>query len=219
MVDRYVPALADFQLNAAETAVIEKALQTEKPWDWISDDGNERLAMKNAKDKILSYHLQRHGGTCCYCRLNLNGVGPFMTDREHILPKGKPAYRPFSYAMWNLAAACKRCNMQFKRRGDAFVVNPDDPARFQDGANYRFIHPNFDAYSEHLTRISAQVDTRNLVMFIRATGSEKANYTHEFFALHELQVETFDLAQGATINPPETEGGDAVRALAKHFNQ
>lgn len=219
MVDRYLPALDDFQLSVEEAAAVGKALETEKPWDWKSEDQNELQALKSAKDKILAYHLARHGGNCCYCRLNLNGAGPYMTDREHILPKGKPVYKPFSYAIWNLAAACKRCNMQFKRSGDGFVVDADDSTKFQDSNNYRFVHPNFDAYSEHLIRLEAQVDTKNIVVFVKTAGSEKAIYTHDFFALHELQVDSFDKAQGLEGENPETDLAAKVRRLAKQFDQ
>lgn len=219
MADRYLPALADFALDEEEANAIEKALATATPWDWVAEDGDERQALRRAKDRILAYHLQRHGGNCCYCRTNLNGAGPYMTDREHVLPKGKPVYKPFSYAMWNLAAACKRCNMQFKRRGDAFVIDTDDPTKFQNSENYRFVHPNFDAYGEHLTRVTAQVDTKNLVMFIATNGSEKAVYTREFFGLDELQVDSFDQAQGLAAENAETEIADRVRTLAKHFGQ
>ena len=219
MVDRYLPALADFTLEDDEANAVKKAQEKAKPWDWVPKDNSERLALKGARNKILSYHLQRHGGNCCYCRTNLNGAGPYMTDREHVLPKGKPLYKPFSYAMWNLAAACKRCNMQFKRSGDAFVVDANDPAKFQDSANYRFIHPNFDAYSEHLTRITAQVDTKNIVIFIKTANSEKAVYTHGFFGLDDLQVDSFDQAQGLDLKTSESDLAVQVRTLAKQFGQ
>jgi len=219
MADPYLPALEDFELNADETAAVAKALEDDKPWDWKPEDQKELQALKSAKDKVLAYHLSRHGGNCCYCRLNLNGAGPYMTDREHILPKGKPVYKPFSYSIWNLAAACKRCNMQFKRSGDDFVVDPDDSTKFQDSENYRFIHPNFDAYGKHLIRLQAQADTNNIVIFVKTPGSEKATYTHDFFALHELQVDSFDKAQGLEEENLETELAAKVRALAKEFDQ
>jgi len=219
MVDRYIPALADFALEHEEANAVENALETATPWDWVPEDDGERLALKRAKGKILAYHLERHGGNCCYCRTNLNGAGPFMTDREHVLPKGKPVYKQFSYAMWNLAAACKRCNMQFKRKGDAFVVDTNDPAKFQDSENYRFIHPNFDEYGEHLMRVTAQVDTKNIVMFIKTGGSEKAVYTHEFFGLADLQMDSFDQAQGLGVESDVSDLAAQVRTLAKKFGQ
>lgn len=219
MVDRYLPALADFALDEEEAKAVEKALEAASPWDWVPEDAGGQLALRRAKDRILAYHLQRHGGNCCYCRTNLNGAGPFMTDREHVLPKGKLVYKPFSYALWNLAAACKRCNMQFKRKGDAFVVATDNPAKFQDSETYRFIHPNFDAYGEHLMRVTAQVDTKNIVIFIRTGGSDKADYTREFFGLDELQVDSFDQAQGLVAENADTDLAVQVRTLAKQFGQ
>ncbi len=219
MADPYLPALKDFDLDDDEAAAVASALASDEPWNCKPENQDEMAALKSAKDKILAYHLSRHGGNCCYCRLNLNGAGPYMTDREHILPKGKQVYKPFSYSMWNLAAACKRCNMQFKRSGDAFVIDPDDPSKFQDSGNYRFVHPNFDAYSEHLTRLQAQVDTKNIVIFVKTPGSAKAAYTHDFFALHELQVDSFDKAQGLEGESLETELAVKVRTLAKEFKQ
>ncbi|MDT9702961.1 hypothetical protein, partial [Streptomyces sp. P17] len=59
MVDRYLPALADFELGEEEANAVEKALKTEKPWDWIPEDSSERQALRAAKDRILAYHLQR----------------------------------------------------------------------------------------------------------------------------------------------------------------
>ncbi|WP_085026204.1 HNH endonuclease [Ensifer aridi] len=219
MPDPYLPALEDFELSEDEATAIQSALASDDPWGWISENQHENDALKSAKAKILGFHLSRHGGNCCYCRVNLNGAGPYMTDREHILPKGKPVYKPLSYTMWNLAAACKRCNMQFKRSGDAFVVDPDDPSLFQDSANYRFIHPNFDAYGEHLVRFQAQVDTKDIVIFSKASGSAKATYTYDFFALHELQVDSFDRGQGRQIENLETDLAARVRELAKQFGQ
>lgn len=219
MVDRYLPALDDFALEDEEAIVVEKALRRAKPWDWVPDDEGEQLALRRAKDRILAYHLRRHGGNCCYCRTNLNGAGPYMTDREHVLPKGKPVYKPFSYAMWNLAAACKRCNMQFKRKGDAFVVDTDDPAKFQNSENYRFIHPNFDAYGEHLIRVTAQVDVKNIVKYMKVGLSDKADYTREFFGLDQLQIDSFDQAQGLVEEAADTDLALQVRTLAKQFGQ
>lgn len=219
MHDAYLPALADFCFDDDEAAAVALALASDDPWSWKSTDDDENEAIKSAKEKILAYHLSRHGGNCCYCRFNLNGAGSYMTDREHILPKGKAVYKPLSYTMWNLAAACKRCNMQFKRSGDTFVVDPDDPAQFQESANYRFVHPNFDKFSDHLMRIEAQVDTKNIVIFSQTSGSAKATYTHDFFALHELQVDTFDKGQGGDGEKIETELAIRVRELAKLYGQ
>lgn len=218
MADPYQPALGAFALAAEEAAVVTAALAAAKPWDFEPPTAAEVAALKRAKDRILAYHLERHGWTCCYCRTNLRGAGPFMTDREHILPKGKPVYKPFSYALWNLAAACKRCNMQFKKSGDAFVVDKLDPARFESSDNYLFVHPNFDRWEDHLTRLGVQVNGRTLVI-IRRKGTPKADFTHGFFNLHAFEVDSFDRAQGREIPPEESEAAALLRALADEFGQ
>jgi hypothetical protein len=218
MADPYVPSLADFAFDAAEISVIDLALASEKPWDYIPGSAAEVALLKSAKEKILNLHLQRHGWTCCYCRTNLKGAGPFMTDREHILPKGKAAYKGLSYALWNLAAACKRCNMQFKRSGDDFVINGDDAAALQVSDNYRFIHPNFDLWDDHLTRIAIQVNAKNVVKILRR-DSAKAAYTYDFFNLKDFEIDSFDAAQGLENEAEESAAVIELRKLAEAFGQ
>lgn len=219
MVDPYQPALDAFVLTEDEESVVSAALKTDKPWDWTPEDVQVAVALISVKTRILDYHLQRHSWTCCYCRTNLHGAGPFMTDREHVLPKGNALFRPYSYAIWNLAAACKRCNMQFKRGGNAFVVDGTNPATFQSSENYRFVHPNFDSWEEHLTRLSAQANMKNIVVLLRTAGSAKADYTYDFFHLHDLQIDSFDQAQGLDIHPGDSELGTIVREIASDYGQ
>jgi hypothetical protein len=195
MTDPYTPPLAGFAFDADEVAVINLALASDKPWDYVPSSEPEMAQLKSAKKKMLDLHLQRHGWTCCYCRTNLKGAGPFMTDREHVLPKGKAAYMALSYTLWNLAAACKRCNLQFKRSGDRFLSTWTDPAALQESKTYRFVHPNFDMWEEHLTRLAVQVNSKNIVTII-CKGSAKAIYAYEFFNLKELETDSFDAAQG-----------------------
>ncbi|HEX9954167.1 MAG TPA: hypothetical protein VGB48_03005 [Allosphingosinicella sp.] len=218
MPDPYLPALADFSFDAAEITVINLALNAEKPWEYVPASAVEIELLKSAKEKILNFHLERHGWTCCYCRTNLKGAGPFMTDREHILPKGKAAYKALSYTLWNLAAACKRCNLQFKRSGDGFVINGDDAAALSESSNYYFIHPNFDLWNEHLTRVAVQVNAKNIVKILRK-DSEKAAYTYDFFNLQELEVDSFDAAQGLDVRSPEAVAVMELRKLAEEFGQ
>lgn len=142
-----------------------------------------------------------------------------MTDREHILPKGKPIYKPYSFTMWNLAVACKRCNMQFKKTGDSFVVDKTDPAKFQLSDNYRFVHPNFDHWEQHLTRLAVQVNAENLVIIRRKQDCAKAAFTHEFFNLSKLEVDSFDRAQGLATHGEESTAALEFRELAAAFRQ
>lgn len=218
MNDCYTPKLADFAFEAAEQELIVLALASEKPWDYKAGNAEDDARLDEIKEKILSFHLERHGWTCCYCKTNLHGAGPFMTDREHILPKGKASYKALSYTLWNLAAACKRCNMQFKRSGDGFVINGDDPAALLASGNYRFVHPNFDLWGEHLTRVAAQVNERNIVKILRR-GTDKADYAYDFFHLQELEVDSFDAAQGLSGGTAEGVAAIEFLQIAANFGQ
>lgn len=218
MADPYLPPLSGFAFDVAEIAIIDQALASAKPWDYVPGSDAEIALLKSAKEKILGLHLQRHGWTCCYCRTNLQGAGPFMTDREHILPKGKPAYVALSYTLWNLAAACKRCNLQFKRSGDDFVIDGDDPAALQASDNYRFVHPNFDLWDKHLTRLAVQVNAKNIVKILRK-DSAKAAYSYDFFNLQDFEIDSFDAAQGLETEFKESAAVVELRKLAEAFGQ
>lgn len=218
MTDAYLPALDAFVFAAEESAVVAEAMKSASPWDFEPVTDAEKVALKSAKNKILAYHLLRHGGNCCYCRTNLNGAGPYMTDREHVLPKGRPAYKPYSFTLWNLAAACKRCNMQFKKSGDSFVVDKDDPTKFESSDNYRFVHPNFDRWNDHLKRFAVQDGEMNLVKFVRKQ-SDKAAFTHQFFDFGGLEVDTFDQAQGLAILGEDSPAAAALRDLITAYRQ
>lgn len=219
MPDPYVPALAGFALTVEEQAAVDAAMATADPWDWKPGDNATKALIKSAKAKILAYHLLRHDGNCCYCRINLHNAGPFMTDREHVLPKSHATFKPFSYTMWNLAAACKRCNLQFKGRDHTFVVNATDVATFQSSDNYLFVHPNFDRWYDHLDRVSAQANGRNLVNYSLTDGSAKAVYTYEFFDLNGLEVDTFDEGQIGESKDDGSPMAAAIRKLARDYGQ
>ncbi len=218
MNDCYTPKLVDFSFDAAESELIALALASEKPWDYKPASPEEIARLDTVKERILTFHLQRHGWTCCYCRTNLVGAGPFMTDREHILPKGKAAYKALSYQLWNLAAACKRCNMQFKRSGDGFVVDGNDPAAYLASQNYRFVHPNFDKWTDHLTRITAQVN-ETIIVKIFKSDTDKAKYTYDFFSLEELEVDSFDAAQGLAGSAVKGKAATEFLQIAADFGQ
>lgn len=210
MADGYVPTLDSFVLTDQELAIITEALQKDDPWD---HDGNQPL--KAIKDRMLQYHLQRHGDTCCYCREPLHGRGPFTTDREHILPKGK--YKSLTFDMSNLSVACKRCNMEYKKDRTDFVVDPDTIAlAYTDSGRYLFVHPNFDNWSDHLRRLAAQVDNVEIIYFQIRAASPKGIYTSDFFKLDRYAVDSMDLAQG--IERLDEEGRIILQQLANSLN-
>jgi len=218
VVDRYLPALDVFSLNEEEQAAIVEALATNDPWDW-QPGGEKQAAIAAVKAKIRDYHMQRHNSRCCYCRVNLHGAGHFMTDREHVLPKSVPEYRPLSFTMWNLGIACKRCNMQYKGNKIDFVITQDDPASLEEADSYRFIHPNFDLYAEHLLRTSAEANDTVVVKYTVTPGSEKGAYTYEYFNLRGLEVGSFDEAQGVPMSDNLGDGARDVQSLVVKFGQ
>ncbi|MGY0798894.1 HNH endonuclease [Lysobacter sp. A286] len=218
MVDKYLPTLDAFTLTDDEQELLTSALATDDPWGWNPGRAQSKL-LARVKAKIRDHHLQRHGNKCCYCRVNLHGGGPFMTDREHVLPKSIPAYRSLSYTMWNLGIACKRCNMEYKKGRTDFVVVPDDATLFAESANYRFIHPNFDLFRDHMSRLAQEVDEAVLVKYTAVPGSSKGAYTYDYFNLRGLEVNSFDQAQGLDSPDDFGEAVLEVRSLAEEFGQ
>lgn len=213
MSDPYEPKLATFVLTAAEMGAITAAMATDNPWGAENDD------IKSAKGKIREFHLARQSHTCCYCRTILQGGGPFMIDREHILPKKK--YKPYTYTLWNLSIACKRCNMEHKGEDDTFVVDKTNTAPFQTGANYRIIHPNYDHWDDHLVRLTLQVNTAVLVKYAVLASSAKGRFTYEFFELKMLETNSFDEAQGKAtpMMVAVTQFALEAMALAAEYGQ
>ncbi|KQN07116.1 hypothetical protein ASE85_18765 [Sphingobium sp. Leaf26] len=213
MTDAYLPPLSDFAFSAEEEAAIVAAMLEDSPWDKVP--AAHKDAIKSAKQRIQTYHLTRHNHQCCYCRTILHGGGYFMIDREHVLPKS--IYRPFTFAPWNLSVSCKRCNMQFKKDCVAFVIDADGAGPDDTGANYRLVHPNFDAWDHHLLRTAVQAGGNVLVKFTVLTGSAKGAYHHEYFALKELEIDTFDQAQGMEAIAGSI--ADQIRKLARQHGQ
>src|SRR3569833_1458250 len=180
MADPYTPVLSDFEFNPDETAALEAAQASADPWKFVFTDKSMMAAFNSAKAKIKSFHMQRHKDNCCYCRTNLGGNGPYLSDREHVLPKSKGQYKPYVFAMWNIGVSCKRCNMEYKRTNDDFVVNRNDSASFQVSDNYLFVHPNFDCWSDHLKRAAVQVDDLNMVI-LSSKKTAKGDFTYNYF--------------------------------------
>ncbi|WP_299846415.1 hypothetical protein [uncultured Paracoccus sp.] len=216
--DPYQPSLDTCVFTDDEEAAIANALATEKPWDW-RPGGAEEESLRSAKAKIRDCHLARHGDRCCYCRFPLHGGGHFIVDPEHVLPKSNNTYRPLAYAVWNLGISCKRCNMQYKGAKIDFVVDAVNDAAFQDSANYRLIHPNFDSYKDHISISMAMNDDTTLIKYTTHQGSEKGSYTYDYFNLREREVGTFDAAQGRDVPDELGNGAREARELAREYGQ
>lgn len=190
MDDAYIPKIRALTLTSEEESAVDAALGKVNPW------GEDNDLIKSVKAKIRKHHLERHGNTCCYCKTILHNAGHFMIDREHILPKGNVTYKSYCFAVWNLSVSCKRCNMQFKGEDDSFVVDKLDTAKFTSSSNYLFLHPNFDQWDQHLTRITHQVNAAFVVKYTLISENPKGRYTYDYFNLKHLEIDCFDAAQG-----------------------
>lgn len=206
MDDAYIPAMTTLVLTPDEESAVTAALAKAKPWD----EDNELI--KSVKTKLRTHHLARHGNTCCYCKTILHGAGYFMIDREHILPKGNVAYKPYSFTTWNLSISCKRCNMQLKGEDDSFVVDKINPASFTLGSNYQLLHPNFDQWDQHLCRDARQVNMKYVVKYTLISMSPKGQYTYDYFDLKGLETDSFDAAQGVKHAAPYSESESVAKA-------
>jgi len=218
MTDPYNPKLSDFHFTEEEQNLIRMALESEKPWDW-KPKGALGQTMKSVKRKIRDFHMERQGSRCCYCRRDLYGGGHFMIDREHILPKSLESYRALAFSMWNLSVSCKRCNMEYKKDDDSFAVDQGNPGHFEASSNYLLIHPNFDLYKEHISKISIETDDVIVVKFVKKVGSAKARYTYNYFNLSGLERQAADVAQGAMVVEEPSEAGLEVRRIAERLDQ
>jgi hypothetical protein len=167
------------------------------------------------KRKIKDYFLGQGNAPCCYCGLSMSPWHRITIDIEHVLPKGR--FPEYTFEIKNLNISCKRCNMTIKGEKVSFylgISGKDDPFKSE---LYTFLHPNFDDRRDHLRTVNFQVDEDLLIKYCVLAGSAKGEATYEFFRLSELEINTFDRAQGNTAEarlddlPPEI--AEAVRAL------
>jgi len=104
--------------------------------------------------------------------------------------------------------------MGIKRSDVSFYLgqpNEADPFRSE---LYRFIHPNSDVASHHLRLLSLQVDAKRLLKYTIVNDSGKGQHTYDYFRLKEIEVNTFDRAQGMTeVLPSDTLPPEVVTDL------
>ena len=196
MKDPYQPSIASFVISSEEQEAIEVALSHANPWDhdaWPLRPFRNKL--KSVKQKIRDFHMQRQGNNCCYCKVNIYGVGPFGVDQEHVLPKSK--FKDLSYTISNLSVSCKPCNMEMKGSRVDFLVDSDAVhMQHESSDQYLIVHPNLDRWSDFLDRKSEQTVTATLVKYKILGCQPKGKFTYDFFKLSRLEVDSFNVAQG-----------------------
>lgn len=156
----------------------------------------QRIKVDPIKWKIKSEKINRQNGFCCYCRRDIHNEFKLVLDIEHIIPKSKLKKHMFSSK--NLSVSCKRCNMKIKGEDVSFLNVPlnDLPKRIFRSKFYKIIHPNLDKYHRHLYKYVMQTGDSIMVKYFIMNGSEKGEFTRDYFKLNELERNTFNIAQG-----------------------
>lgn len=165
----------------------------------IADGGdvwnNDKLADVKRKIKTHYRNLSQIEA-CCYCRRDFRDEHNIVIDIEHVLPKSR--YSEFMFEMENLNISCKRCNMKIKGEKHDFVVDVATIRNdFKISKQYKFIHPNFDVYTDNLDHVSFTMNNSKLVKFTKK--SDKGEYTFNYFQLDKIEVNTFNAAQGIVV--------------------
>jgi hypothetical protein len=165
-------------------------------------DGWDDKDAQPLKGKIKPYLLALTSHRCCYCRLSMHEWHGLTIDIEHVLPKGAKYYPQFMFELKNLSVSCKRCNMGIKRDDVSFyIAAPGEVDPFKS-EHYTFVHPNLDVPDQHLACFSAQFNEMRLVKYYVLRQSPKGNATYEYFKLSEVEVNSFDRAQGLVTSEP-----------------
>jgi hypothetical protein len=175
--------------------------------------GHERLT--NIKRRIKQKNLVKQLNCCCYCSRELTGEFAMVIDIEHIIPKS--AVLRLMFSSKNISISCKRCNMKVKKADFSFLTQSFEtlPKRVFRSRFYRFIHPNLDNYDAHLKMYSERLGRRKRMLKYQVINqSSKGAFTYEYFQLKNLELNSFDEAQGAT---ERTEVSDPT--VAQSFDE
>ncbi len=195
-----------FVYSDDDRELIEEALKTARPWD--------SPLVKDVKDRIKNFHMAFGDELCCYCYRDLHGEFKLDIDTEHIAPKRH--YKGLIFDIRNLSVACKRCNMQMKRDNLDFLNLPFVDEDIENGQKYKLIHPNIDVRNDHLVRLAAQANAIRVTKYVIKPGSEKGKFAYDYFKLSELEIDSFDEAQGANVTSDADDGTiSKVRSIVK----
>ena len=200
--------------NRASFSAVEKAsMQAASLVGHTAWDRNPTLV--TLKVKIKDFGLIKTEDRCCYCGRNIHGEFRMVIDIEHILPKS--IFPKLMFNGKNLSASCKRCNMNIKKSKIDFLNGISDrhTGTLLRSRYYKIIHPNLDNYDSHILLISGQVGRKVMLKYSVVNGSDKGDYTYNYFKLDRLEKNNFDIAQGNKArveidNPELQEAFDAI---------
>jgi hypothetical protein len=107
--------------------------------------------------------------------------------------------------------------MVCKGKDEGFIVAGHQADSLNSSGCYAFIHPNFDLYKDHLERRAQEANDTNIVKYTVQNGSEKGEYTYDYFNLKGLEVGSFDTAQGFKASILIGDLAMKVRLLAQRM--
>lgn len=134
---------------------ITKAMLLGKRWE--NSSGRVAAFKKHLKEQLRLIQ----GGRCAYCRRLLGLVSD--TDIEHIVEKA--LFSDFTYEVYNLALSCSECNsaknlhsqylkkkLKLTNNVAPFLSSPIAAGSAYPSTpnSYRWVHPHFDEYSQHI---------------------------------------------------------------------
>lgn len=195
MPDPYTPKLSSFRYTAIERRAIKWALKRENPWDvdklkktdLTVQERSFVKAIVGFKKRVKTFHQKRQNNHCCYCGQNLFNR-PIEQDREHIIPKGKE--KSLTFSVFNLAVACKTCNMSIKNSKTSHLrgyrhSGLRDSRVILNSKNYNIPHPNIHDWEEHIDYSSSSVGRATVTHYRPKT--KRGRFAYYFFKLDELE--------------------------------
>lgn len=157
------------------------------------------------KRKMKGFMIALLEERCCYCCKNITGEHSIVLDIEHILPKA--FFKQFEFTPFNLSVACKRCNIGIKGQKRSFLHDETKAHNTpEDSENYKFIHPNFDKYFDHLEYEVNIKNSQKMLKYSVQNDSSKGKYTYSFFRLKDLEIDSFNAAQGVKVEAKKFSG-------------
>lgn len=114
-----------------------------------------------------------------------------VIDVEHILPSS--LFKMFTFKIWNTSASCKRCNMNIKNDNVDFIDFAQTNKLSKE--YYKIAHPNFEDIYSHL-EINIIRKGKNRLVKYEIHTDDKGQYTYDYFKLKNIEINSFDDAQG-----------------------
>lgn len=115
---------------------------------WSSD------LLEEVRCEIRNFYRAEQRLICVYCREIVTARSASGAQVEHIIPKS--SHLQFMFEPKNLCVTCGDCN-EFKANREVLADAPLTGKALRkypsDTARYRLLHPHFDEYKDHITKV------------------------------------------------------------------